>query len=245
MRSMKNTMVRLKSVIKSLLAVAISPLQPNFKSLISTLSLEMNKLFSKREKPLATRNVSHTRDVLIMANCEIGEYTYGIPKVVYIHPERKLKIGKFCSIAQEVTIQLAGNHPIDWVTTYPFYAFTDDWPEAMFLQLEEVYIWSDYGLSKGDVIIGNDVWIGYGATILSGVRIGDGAIIGARAVVTKDVEPYSIVVGNPAHLHRKRFDEETISKLLEIKWWDWPIEKIKRNLYIICSDNVSRISQLR
>ena len=94
------------------------------------------------------------------------------------------------------------------------------------------------------MIIGNDVWIGDRATILSGVRIGDGAVIGAGSVVTKDVEPYSIVAGNPARPKRTRFDEETIKKLLEIKWWDWPVEKINDNVNVICSDNVSEMLRL-
>lgn len=88
------------------------------------------------------------------------------------------------------------------------------------------------------MIIGNDVWIGYRATILSGVKIGDGAVVGAMAVVTKDVEPYCIVAGNPARTIGKRFDDDTIRKLLEIKWWDWPIEKINANLEVICSNRI-------
>jgi acetyltransferase-like isoleucine patch superfamily enzyme len=147
---------------------------------------------------------------------------------------------KFCSIANGVTIELGGIHRSDLVTTYPFKAFPDSWRRAKDLKSEEVD-----AISKGDVIIGNDVWIGHEAVILSGARIGDGAVIGAGAVVTKDVEPYSIVAGNPARLIRKRFDDETIRKLLEIKWWDWPVEKINENLQIICSTDISRMLQLK
>jgi len=108
----------------------------------------------------------------------------------------------------------------------------DVWPMAEHLRAEHVW-----AFSKGDVVIGNDVWIGYGAIILSGVRIGDGAVVAAGAVVTTDIEPYTIVIGNPARPTRKRFDEETIRRLLEIKWWAWPAEKIRNNLDAICSDD--------
>jgi len=172
-------------------------------------------------------------------NLEIGDYTYGRPKLLSWDEEgTRLKIGKFCSISEEVIILLGGNHHTEWVTTYPFMGFADEWPEA-----------KDIGghprtKSKGDVIIGNDVWIGYGAMIMSGVTIGDGAVIGARALVTRDVEPYSIVAGNPARLVRKRFDEQTIQMLMEIRWWDWPIDKIKANMGVILSTDTPKMLQL-
>jgi acetyltransferase-like isoleucine patch superfamily enzyme len=192
-----------------------------------------------KEFPSFVRSVRYTRDVLKGKAFDIGQYTYGVP-TVFVHPEHKLKIGKFCSIAGGVTIHLGGNHRTDRVSTYQFIAFPSNWPEALFLGVKEVW-----GESKGDVVIGNDVWIGYGAMILSGVTIGDGAVIGAGSVVTKDVEPYSIVAGNPAKLINKRFDEDTIRTLLEIRWWDWPAEKIKANLKIILSNDVSKILQLK
>jgi len=99
-------------------------------------------------------------------------------------------------------------------------------------------------VSKGDVIIGTDVWIGYGSTILSGVRIGDGAVNRAKAVVATNVESYSIFVGNPGRSIGKLFDEETMPKLLEIRWWDWPLQKIKDNMRIILSSNISKTLQL-
>jgi len=150
---------------------------------------------------------------------DIGRFTYGAPRILDYSSEKTLKIGKYCSIAESVKIFLGGEHRIDTISTYPF-------KERMNLGLDNAF-------SRGDVKIGNDVWIGYGATILSGVTIGDGSVIGAYAVVAKDVEPYSIVVGNPAKVIKKRFDEKTISKLLKMKWWDWNEKKIKENIDVI------------
>jgi len=164
---------------------------------------------------------------------EVGDYTYGSPKILHWGEEAKIKIGKFCSIADEVVIFLGGNHRIDWITTYPFSALSIEWPEASNIV--------GHPVTKGDVIIGNDVWIGYGATIMSGITIGDGAVIGARSVVTKNVAPYSIFAGNPAKEIKKRFDDKTIEKLLNLKWWDWSIEKIKKNVRVLCSDNFNEI----
>ena len=164
---------------------------------------------------------------------EIGDYTYGNPTVHCWGEGAKLKIGKFCSIAPEVVIFLGGNHRIHWVTTYPFPVLKDEWLEAGHI--------SGHPSTKGDIIIGNDVWIGYSATILSGVKIGDGAVIGTRSVVTKDVNPYAVVAGNPAIEKKKRFSDDVIEKLLEIRWWDWPIDQIKNNVEILCSDNIGEL----
>ena len=158
---------------------------------------------------------------------EIGEFTYGTPIIAKWVNSAKLKIGKFCSIAPQVNIMLGGNHRPDWVTTYPF---------SDFRQFRK---WGNgHPATKGDVIIENDVWIGMGATILSGVKISNGAVIGANAVVSKSVEPYAIVVGNPSRVVKKRFTDEQIRKLLEIKWWDWTYEKISQNMHLMLTTNI-------
>lgn len=152
----------------------------------------------------------------------IGNHSYGYPSVYAWNNETKLTIGKFCSIAEEVVFVLGGEHRMDWVTTFPFNVLHRDWPEAKFIL--------GHPASKGEIVIGNDVWIGHGALILSGVRVGDGAVIGAGAVVTKNVDDYSVVAGNPAIFVRYRFDEPTRIELKRISWWNWPDEKISKNL---------------
>ena len=198
----------------------------------------------KRRPPISIHtkyNIRYTRDVLKDERFDIGEYTYGKPWVIpHLREFRKLKIGKFCSIADGIIIYLGGNHRMDLVSTYPFGAWPDEWPEIRSVKPENIA-----PLPTGDVVIGNDVWIGLRAIILPGVIIGDGAVIGAGAVVTRDVEPYSIVAGNPARQVKKRFDDETIRKLLEIKWWAWPPEKINENLDIICGNDITRMFQIR
>ena len=164
---------------------------------------------------------------------EIGEFSYGVPRVVF--PQGKLKIGRFCSIAWDVTIFLGGNHRTDWISMYPFPHST-----TRFAGAEGV---TDF-FTGGDVTIGNDVWIGSNSLILPGVTIDDGAVIGAGSVVTSDVGPYQIVAGNPARVIRKRFGEDEIASLLEIKWWDWPLEKIERHIDILCSGDIDRLRQL-
>jgi virginiamycin A acetyltransferase len=162
------------------------------------------------------------------ADYSIGKFTYGQPTIKKWNKdgESTLKIGKYCSIGEGVTILLGGEHKSNWVTTYPFDAFVSDFKD---LPLNS---------SKGGVTIGNDVWIGMNALILSGVCIGDGAVIGADAVVAKDIAPYSVVVGNPAKVIRKRFDDGTIEKLLKIKWWDWDFQKVKASIPLMMSDRI-------
>lgn len=165
---------------------------------------------------------------------EIGEYTYGAPLVVF--PQGKLKIGKFCSIAWNVTIYLGGNHRVDWIALYPFSSDDPRWPEAEGVE--------GFLTTRGDVTIGNDVWIGSDVIIMSGVTIGDGSVVGAGSVVTSDVEPYTLVGGNPAKVIKKRFSEEVIARLLEIRWWDWPEEKIRGNIQVLCSPDIERLTEL-
>jgi len=167
-----------------------------------------------------------TKDIFAGHGFEIGEYTYGNPTILHWGEAATLKIGKFCSIAQEVKIFLGGNHRSDWVTTYPFSAFTRYFPEAGDIV--------GHPATKGDVIIGHDVWIGYGAMILSGITIGNGAIVGAGALVTKNIGPYEIWAGNPAVFIRKRFDDAIIQRLEQERWWDQPIEIIKAQLHQLC-----------
>lgn len=161
---------------------------------------------------------------------EVGEYTYGCPKVIDFGEGSHLKIGKFCSIAGGVVIMLGGNHRMDWITTYPFPALGDRWPLARGIV--------GHPGTKGDIVIGNDVWIAAEAIILSGVTVGDGAVIAARAVVTRDVPPYAVVAGNPAKVVKLRFDVEEIELLLNMRWWDWDESKISQNLEQLCSSNI-------
>lgn len=149
--------------------------------------------------------------------------------VLYHYPinHDKLKIGKFCSIACGAKFLFnSANHTVKSLSTYPFPIFFEEWG----LDVKDITSAWD---NKGDIVIGNDVWIGYEAVIMSGVTIGDGAIIGTRAVVTKDVPPYTIVGGVPAKQIRKRFPEEIISELLKLKWWDWTFKKISQNMEFI------------
>ena len=150
----------------------------------------------------------------------------------YLINQDKLIIGKFCSIACGAKfIFNSANHTLSSLSTYPFPIFFEEWG----LDVKDITkAWDN----KGDIVVGNDVWIGYEAVILAGVTIGDGAVIGARAVVTKDVPPYTIVGGVPAKQIRKRFNEETIDTLLKLKWWDWSKERISKNIAAIQSGNL-------
>lgn len=179
---------------------------------------------------------------------EIGDYTiyndfvndpllFEKNNVLYHYPIHKeqLIIGKFCSIACGTKFLFnCANHSLKSLSTYTFPLFYEEWG----LEKSDVATaWDD----KGDIIIGNDVWIGYEAVIMAGVHIGDGAIIAARAVVTKDVPPYTIVGGTPAKEIRKRFDTETVEHLLKLKWWDWPVEKIRQWLPHLTQGNLDKL----
>ena len=194
--------------------------------LITKLRLAMLYLLWD-EKRFFTKNLVNAK-----YRNNIGDYSNGKIKVYDWGEGAKLYIGKFCSFA-EPKILLGGEHRIDWITTYPFSyrKFNKLFPEAKEIK--------GHPKTKGDVVIGNDVWIGSEVMILSGVKIGDGAVIGAKSLVIHDVLPYTIVGGNPAKLIKKRFDNKTIEKLLKIKWWNWPIEKIKTSIKLICSNQLN------
>jgi acetyltransferase-like isoleucine patch superfamily enzyme len=164
---------------------------------------------------------------------DIGEFSYGAPKVRFSESGASLTIGRYCSIADKVEILLGGNHRMEWVSTYPFSALRSLWPKAPRTE--------DYHVSRGDVVIGNDVWLGSGAMILSGITIGHGAVVAARAVVTKDVPPYGIVGGNPAALIRYRFDEATVAALLETAWWELPPEAVALLIPLLQSDRTEEL----
>jgi len=167
------------------------------------------------------------------ASYEVGRWTYGDPRIEqWNHEGVTLKIGSFSSIARGVTIWLGGNHHGEWVSTSnlnDYFAYNANRrTNRKFCQVG----------TKGSVIIGNDVWIGCEATLLSGITIGDGAIIGARAVVAKSIPSYSVAVGNPARVVKKRFTDEQIKALLEIQWWNWDDAKIKEYIPLILNEDV-------
>lgn len=196
------------------------------------------------------KQIVYLKSVVDDPNIEIGEYTiyndfvndpcdFEKNNVLYHYPVNgdKLKIGKFCSIAcGSKFLFTSANHALGSLSTYTFPIFFDEW------ELDAKNIRSAWD-NKGDIVIGNDVWIGYEAVILSGVTIGDGAIIGTRAVVTKDVPPYTIVGGVPAKPIRRRFDDETVEELLRLRWWDWDKEKISRNISAIQSGDIAALKQ--
>ncbi|MBP93256.1 MAG: chloramphenicol acetyltransferase [Flavobacteriaceae bacterium] len=184
------------------------------------------------------------KNIVKNPNIIVGDYTYyddfenveNFEKNVKYHFDfvgDKLIIGKFCMIASDVKFIMNGaNHLTDSLSTYPFAIFGNGWEHAM---EGKTYP------QKGDINIGNDVWIGYNATLMAGVTIGDGAIIAANSTVTKDVEPYSIIGGNPAKEIRKRFSEEVITKLLKLQWWDWDIEKITKNIQNLTDNKIEKL----
>ena len=174
------------------------------------------------------RQVYH--ELYSVENVQVGEFSYGRPLICRYENETKVSIGKFCSLAAGVTIVMGGEHRTNWCTTYPFNALINDF----------AYI-EGHPASKGDIIIGNDVWLGSDSKILSGVHIGNGCVVSANAVVTKDVEPYTIVGGVPAKIIGKRFDDETIQKLEEIQWWNWDKEYIYDAVPLLQSNDLEQL----
>ena len=190
----------------------------------------------------------YLKPVISNPNISIGDYTmyndfvndpllFEKNNVLYHYPinKDKLMIGKFCSVACGTKFLFnSANHTLTSLSTYPFPIFFEEWE----LDRKDVAnAWDN----KGNIVIGNDVWIGYEAVIFAGVTIGDGAIIGTRAVVTKDVPPYTIVGGIPAKPIRKRFSENVINTLLEIKWWDWSREKISEKIHAIQTGEIDQL----
>lgn len=161
----------------------------------------------------------------------VGRGTYGSPQILWAEGAT-LKVGNFCSIADNVTIFLGGNHRADWISTYPF----------NMLRKSASHI-KGHPASKGDVVIGHDVWIGVGAILLSGVTIGTGAVIGAATVVSKDVPPYSIFVGNPGRVVKMRFNPEEISTLFSLKWWNWTDTKLDAGMIYLLNGSISKLQE--
>ena len=193
--------------------------------------------------------IAFLKNIIKNPNIIVGDYTYyddndnnpeKFEKNVLYHYEfigDKLIIGKFCAIASDVKFIMNGaNHKMKAFTTYPFGIFRNGW-EAGVSELKDLPY-------KGDTVIGNDVWIGYDSILMPGVKVGDGSIIAAKSLVTKDVPPYTIVGGNPAKAIRKRFSDEVIECLLKIKWWDWSVERITENIPVLCSDDIKLLKEL-
>ncbi|MBK7871233.1 MAG: CatB-related O-acetyltransferase [Saprospiraceae bacterium] len=185
------------------------------------------------------------KNIIKNQNIIVGDYTYYDDfenvenfernvKYLFDFSGDKLIIGKFCMIASDVSFIMNGaNHLTDAVSTYPFAVFGHGWSQAMDGKIYP---------HKGDTIIGNDVWLGHKAVVMPGVTIGDGAIVAAHAVVTKDVAPYAIVGGNPAKVLRMRFSEAQIEQLLAIRWWDWEVEKITRNVHLLTANDLEALA---
>ena len=204
------------------------------------LGPDKNEIFPLQEY----KRLCFLKNIIKNPNIIVGDYTYyddfdnveNFEKNVKYHFDfvgDKLIIGKFCMIASDVKFIMNGaNHLTSSISTYPFAIFGNGWEKAM--------EGKNYP-QKGDIVIGNDVWIGYNATIMAGVKIGDGAIIATNSTVTRDVEPYAIVGGNPAKEIKKRFSEDKIRKLLDLKWWDWEIDKITRNVSQLTGDRIEEL----
>ena len=164
-------------------------------------------------------------------------FSYGKIRVISTGEEANIKVGAFCSVAENVVAMLGGHHRMDFITTYPFGS-----------RLQTIFGNNKFPVNKGNIVVGNDVWIGDNVTIMPGVTIGDGAVIGCHTVVTKDVEPYSIVAGNPGRFIRYRFSEEVIEELLDIRWWDLPLEVIQKIVPFLMSvdieENIPKIKDI-
>jgi virginiamycin A acetyltransferase len=193
------------------------------------------------------RRVGFLKSLVTAPNIEVGDFTYyddpdGPERfqdkcVLHHYPfiGDRLVIGKFCALAEGMRFIMNGaNHAMSGFSTYPFNIFGNGWEEGF-----DPATWSQE--LRGDTVVGNDVWIGMEAVILPGVKIGHGAIVGAKSVVTRDVPPFAIVAGNPAKTIKLRFDEATVARLLAVAWWDWPVDKITRNLNAIRGADIAAL----
>ncbi|WP_144795870.1 CatB-related O-acetyltransferase [Microbacterium paludicola] len=193
-------------------------------------------------------NVIFLKNAIESPLIDVGDFTYYDDEgfrppfeqanVKYLHGPQRLVLGRFTAIAPGATFLMpGGNHPMIGPSTYPFTMFGGAWQQATleaFLAIEQ----------PGDTVVGNDVWIGRDATVLPGVTIGDGAIIGAHSVVTRDVHPYEVVAGNPARPVRMRFDAHDVERLLAVRWWDWPVEKITEYAAVIMAGSPQELERL-
>ena len=208
------------------------------------MTIPENKLYPRT----GDKETIYLKNAISNPNIIVGDFTmyndfvndpmlFEKNNVLYHYPinQDKLVIGKFCSIACGAKFLFnSANHTLSSLSTYPFPLFFEEW------NLEKKAVTQAWD-NKGDIIVGNDVWIGYEAVILAGVHIGDGAVIGTRAVVTKDVPPYTIVGGVPAKPIKKRFPEKTISMLLDMQWWNWPNDKIAHNIKAIQAGKIDKL----
>ena len=186
-----------------------------------------------KNKEVSIKPRFFSKDFNYSQNVSFGEYTYGNPSVIQWDEKTKLDVGKFCSIASDVKIILGGNHRSDWTTTYPFNNLPDHFPELAHIP--------GAILSKGNINIGNDVWLASSCVILSGVTIGNGAVVGANSVVSRNIGPYEIHVGNPATFVRNRFSESHIIMLNEMEWWNWDIDVIVNEGDLLCSSKIDEL----
>jgi len=194
--------------------------------------IKLRSLFGLKDLTII-QNSFFTKDIFRDKKYIIGDFTYGHPIILFENDDANLFIGKYCSIAEDVTIFLGGNHRQDWITTYPFNALPQ-----YFLNSNKIL---GHPSTNGNVKIGNDVWIGKSVTIMSGITVDNGAIIGANAVVTKNIGPYEIWGGNPAKFIKKRFSDEDIKKLLEFKWWERHDEWILKNMSNLQSSEINKL----
>jgi virginiamycin A acetyltransferase len=186
-------------------------------------------------------SIVYLKGLVANPQIEVGDYTYyhsfedplGFERnVLYAFPfvGDRLVIGRFCSIASGATFVLnGGNHLTETVSSYPFAIFGSGWEHAM----------PEAWPNRGDIVVGHDVWIGFGATLMPGVTVGDGAVIAARSVVASDVPPYAVVAGNPARVVRLRHPEADVARLLQVRWWDWPVERITRHARVLATGSVA------